>query len=84
MGRTLTKNMRVKVLVCAAIGIGILCLSQDMQVWAQTQAADSTTVQSQATDAVNLKASSEEADVIPTQSLWDMLLAGGRLMIQMR
>ena len=80
MGRTLTKNLRVKVLVCSAIGIGILCLSQDMQAWAQAQTADSPAAQSQATDAVKLQ-TSEEGDVIPTQSLWDMLLAGGRLMI---
>ena len=70
MAGALQAKTRIRMLACAAAGLATLYASGGMRALAQSGADDPSTA-----------AAAGASDLIPTQSLWDMLLAGGPLMI---
>lgn len=75
MAATLQSKMGIRIVACAVVALATLYASSSIRVWAQS-AAEATTAEEKAAEETLV-----DEQLIPTQSLWDMLIAGGVLMI---
>jgi biopolymer transport protein ExbB len=75
MAATLQSKMGIRIVACAAVALATLYASSSIRAWAQSAA------EVKAPDGKAAEETLVDEQLIPTQSLWDMLIAGGVLMI---